>query len=149
MAEMFGIYSGMAGNLAKAVRAYADTPQVRPLVAAYAQASTEAADAFAKYTESRERNDGIASSKTAQAYQNALKRRERAKEPVIAAMRRGGAGQGIDAESLVYTAQWLYRRGENTTATLNALTEILEDCALRLSAMRQEYSGLPAEATRR
>ena len=147
-AEMFGIYSGMAESLAGAVRAYADTPQIRSLVAAYARASTETAGAYAAFAESRERGDGSAVSKTSQAYQDTLKQREQAKAALAAAMRRGGAGQGIDAESLVYAAQWLYRRGAHTEATLNALAEILDASALHLATLQQEYLALPA-GTRR
>ncbi|MCL1939618.1 MAG: hypothetical protein FWG04_03025 [Desulfovibrionaceae bacterium] len=139
IAEMFGIYSGMAQSLAEAVRTYADTPRIRSLVAAYVQASTETADAFTAYAESREQ--GNYSAKTSQAYQSALKRREQAKDALASAMRRGGARQELDAESLAYIAQWLYRRGENAAATLAVLAEILEDCALRLSAIQQEYPG--------
>jgi hypothetical protein len=144
---MFGIYSGLAQSLAEAVRAYADTPRIRPLVAAYAQASTEAADAFTAYAESREH--GSDSAKTSQAYQSALRRREQTKDALASAVRQGGAKQGLDAESLAYTAQWLYRRGENAAATLAVLAEILEDCALRMSAIQQEYLGSPAGTVRR
>jgi len=147
IAEMFGIYSGMAQNLAGVVRAYADTPQIRPLVAAYAQASAEAAEAFTAYAESREQ--GSDSAKASQAYQSALKRREQTRSALAAAIRRGGATrQGLDAESLAFTAQWLYRRGENAAPTLPVLAEILEDCALRLSAIQQEYLGSPAGTAR-
>jgi len=140
---MFGIYSSMAENLAGAVRAYADTPQIRSLVAAHTRASTETAGAYAAFAESRERGDGAAVSRTSQAYQDALIRREQAKATLAAAMRQRGAGQGIDAETLVYTAQWLYRRGENTEATLDALAEILDASALHLATLQQEYLGLP------
>ena len=149
MAEMFGIYSGMAANLAGAVRAYVHTPHLRPLVAAYAQASQETAAAYAAYTESRDHANAIRQSETAQAYQNALKHREQAKSTLASAMRRGGAGQGLDADSLVYTAQWLYRRGDQSAPALSALAEILDDCALRLSALAREYRGLPVGARRR
>ena len=143
MAEMFGIYSGMAGSLAEAVRAYAGTPPIRPLVAAHAQASAETEAAFAAYTASREQGTAAAISSAAQAYQEALRKREQAKDALVAAMRRGSARSELDAESLVYTAKWLYRRGENTTATLSALAEVLDAYALRLSVLRQEYAGLP------
>jgi hypothetical protein len=145
-AEMFGIYSGMAESLAGAVRAYAATPQIRSLVAAHARAATEASGAYATFAESREHGDGVAVSKASHIYQDALKRREQAKDALAAAMRRGGAGSGIEAESLVYIAQWLYRRGEHTGATLDALAEILDVAALHLATLRQEYLGSPTGA---
>ena len=138
-AEMFGIYSGMAKDLAGAVRAYADTPHIRPLVAAYAKATDNAAAAFARHSESREHADAITRSEAAEAYRQALRERERARETLAAAMRRSGAGRSIDSESLVYTAQWMYRRGENSRAALDALAGILEDCAGRFAGLEREY----------
>ena len=145
IAEMFGIYAGMAEGLAGAVRAYADTPQIRSLVVAHAKAAAEAAEAYAAFAESRERSSDAAVSRASQIYQDALKRREQAKTALAAAMR---GGEGIDAESLVYTAHWLYRRGENIEATLHTLAEILDASALHLATMQQEYLGSPAEPRR-
>ena len=142
-AEMFGIYSGMAKDLAGAVHAYAETPHIRPLVAAYAKAADNASAALVRHSESREYADAITRSEAAESYRQALRERERARETLAAAMRRSGAGRSIDSESLVYTAQWMYRRGENSRAALDALAGILEDCAGRFAGLEREYREAP------
>lgn len=145
-AELFALYADMAGNLAKTVRAYVNAPRIRPLVASFAEAEQEASAAFADYIENLENADVAIRPEKSRAYQIALKRREKAEEALVAALRQEGGGQGFDADSLVYIAQWLYRRGEDSAAALSVLAGILEDCAMRLSSLGLEYRARPADA---
>ena len=130
-AELFSIYGDMAKGLAGCIRAYQRTPGVRALVASYADASDKAAEDFMHYAEAMS-GPPVAKGKAAERYRLSVLKREQHKENLAAAMRRGGDTKGLDADSLVYAALWLHRRGEGRDAVFSAAAEVYAACSARL-----------------
>ncbi|MDL2316273.1 hypothetical protein LJC59_04255 [Desulfovibrio sp. OttesenSCG-928-A18] len=146
MAEMYELYSGMARGLAATVRTYMHTPDIREFVVSYAEASDQAAAAYVLYAENLHSEDPSPEAKerqaaTAKDYQAAVAHREKRRAALAEAMRARGDTKGIDTDTLVYTALWLYRRGEGQDGTINALAAILGSCSDRLEKGKQRYKG--------
>jgi hypothetical protein len=143
MADMYTLYGNMAHGLAGAIRAFMRTPNIRDLVSGYAQASTDAGLAYRRFADSLRDNDGnnsdVDSLDNAKAYQAAIMSREQKREELAAALRRHGALPGLDSDSLVYVAQWLYRRGQGKDKAFAALADVLDTCAVRLAAVGDQH----------
>ena len=69
--------------------------------------------------------------------------REQRREELASALRSHGALQSLDSDTLVYMAQWLYRRGEGKEQSFRALASVLDACAARLKAAQQRYAAPP------
>lgn len=141
IAEMYGLYATQAKGLADAVRAYSQEPEARELVAAYDRASSGASEAYRQFTESKESDGGELVN--ASRYQEAVIRREQAKEELANTLQSNGSLKGLDADTLVYTAQWLYRRGKNQEQMFRALASVLDACASKMRAAQTKYTNTP------
>jgi hypothetical protein len=139
IADMYTLYGNMAHGLAGAIRAFMRTPNIRPLVAGYAQARADAGAAYRRFADSLRDKGGADSLDNAKAYQAAIMSREQKREDLSAALRRHGALPGLDSDSLIYVAQWLYRRGEGKNNAFTALADVLDTCAARLSAIGDQH----------
>ncbi|MDR2076261.1 MAG: hypothetical protein LBP61_04935 [Desulfovibrio sp.] len=128
---MFRFYAGQARGLAGAMRAYFSREDMAARVAACAGAAEKAAAARLRYQESLSANPASLSA-SAREYQQAVIRRDQERANLAAALRRGGNTRGLDAESLVFVAMWLYRRAPEDAPALRGLIAILEDLAGRL-----------------
>ena len=142
-AEMFAIYARMAKGLSGCIRAYQRTPGIRSLVASYAEASEKAAQDYLQYAEAMEAAP-VAKSRAAERYRISVTLREQQKAHLAAAMRRGGDTGGLDADSLVYAALWLHRRGEGRNAALTAAAEVCAACSERLFELSRRHGGRSA-----
>lgn len=138
-AELFAIYSRMAKGLSGCIRAYQRTPRIRALVALYAAASDRAAEDFMRYAAAMD-GPPLTSARTAERYLESSLLREQQKNNLAAAMRRGGDTGGLDADSLVYAALWLHRRGEGRDAAFSAAAEICAACSTRLLELSRRYA---------
>lgn len=137
-ADMFATYSVMAHALSSAVRTYRDNPDIRTLVAQYADACNLAASAYGEYSASA-MDFPVTKTQTANMYRDAVALREKKRDTLAAAMRQKGSVQGLNTDSLVYTALWLYRRGSDSKPAHTALAEVLDACANRLSDLEHYY----------
>jgi hypothetical protein len=143
VADMFALYAGMARGLSGCVRAYASTPDIRGRINAYIAASDAATAAYLHYSEIQP-TPAVDRDRAARRYQEAVIKREQQRENVAAALRRSGPTSGLDSDSLVYAAMWLYRRGEVRADTLNALRAMFSACAGQFTAMEKRYRAKPA-----
>lgn len=141
MADFFSGYAGMARSLGACAGAFRDNPGIRTQAASYAQAHDAASAAYARFIDSM---DGSAEQKhlASAAYYEAVRRRESGAGQLAAALGREG-GKGLDADSRVYLALWLLRRGPENTAALSVLQEICLDGARRLDELAGHYKNLP------
>ncbi|MDR1946409.1 MAG: hypothetical protein LBQ51_04500 [Desulfovibrio sp.] len=146
VAALFKDYAAAARGLSGVIRACLGDPQIVGLLNSYTRAADEAAAAYLRYEESA--RGGVRSGADA-AYQEAVSRRELRRSDVAAALRRGGDTRGLDADSLVYAASWLHRRGTSVNPALAALAEVCTACAGRLENLRAAYARLPGETTAR
>jgi hypothetical protein len=145
VAAFFRDYAAVARSLAGVIHAYLGDPRIAGLLETYTRAADEASAAYQRYEESA--RNGADRSGSADAYQEAVGRRELRRADVAAALRRGGDTQGLDTDSLVYAASWLYRRGGSVNQALSALAEVCSSGAGRLDALSARYNLLPREAT--
>jgi hypothetical protein len=149
IADMYTLYGNMAHGLAGAIRAFIRTPNIRHQVSGYAKACTDASLAYRRFADSlRDNGDkgdkgdkggGNNSLDSAKTYQAAIMSREQKREELASMLRRHGALPGLDSDSLVYVAQWLYRRGEGKNQGFAALADVLDTCAARLSAIGDQH----------
>jgi hypothetical protein len=143
VAAFFRDYAAVARGLSGVIHAYLGDPRIAGLLETYTRAADEASTAYLRYeTSARADRSGLAD-----AYQEAVSRRELRRVDVAAALRRGGNTQGLDTDSLVYAASWLYRRGGSVNQALNALAEVCASGAERLDTLGARYNSLPREAT--
>jgi hypothetical protein len=140
VADMFALYATTANELAGCVRAYRGAPGVRAQVSAYADAHTEADSAFKRFMESMQAGEAD-KGPLSERYYESVRRRESARRSLARSLRGNG---GLDDDSLVYVALWLYRRGPGQDSALSALEEICADSAARLKEMEARYRALPA-----
>jgi hypothetical protein len=145
IAAFFRDYAAAARGLSSVIHAYLRDPRIAGLLETYTRAADEASAAYLRYEESA--RSGADRSGADAAYQAAVNRRELRRTDVAAALRRGGDTQGLDTDSLVYAASWLYRRGTAADDALRALAEVCSSCAARLNALGARYDGLPRGAT--
>lgn len=142
-AEVSGIYSRLTGGIASTIEAYARTPDVAALVGAYNLAAQEAAQAYIEYAYSVESDDTAVQSVQAIVYHSALRKRDEAENALVSALRENGAGTSLDADTQIYIAQWLHRRGNGNAASFAALSQILKDGAARFSALEKSFGARP------
>ena len=140
--EMYGLYATQVKGLADTIKAYSQQPEARKLVSAYDRASSGASEAYRRFTEGKETDSGELVN--ASRYQEAVIQREQAREDLANALRSEGSVKGLDSDTLVYTAQWLYRRGEGQEQTFRALAAVLEACASKLRASQTRYGEIPS-----
>ncbi|MDR1685814.1 MAG: hypothetical protein LBR82_05135 [Desulfovibrio sp.] len=145
VAALFRDYAAVARGLSGVIHAYLGDPRIAGLLETYTRAADEASSAYLRYEESA--RGGADRSGAAEAYQEAVSRRELRRVDVAAALRRGGNTQGLDTDSLVYAGSWLYRRGGSVNQALSALAEVCASGAERLDALGMRYNGLPRDAT--
>ncbi|MDR2124116.1 MAG: hypothetical protein LBP38_03925 [Desulfovibrio sp.] len=145
VAAFFRDYAAVARGLSGVIHAYLGDPRIVGLLEIYTRAADEASTAYLRYEEST--RSGADRSGAAETYQEAVSRRELRRSDVAAALRRGGNTQGLDTDSLVYAASWLYRRGGSVNRALSALEEVCASGAARLDALAERYNSLPREAT--
>jgi hypothetical protein len=143
MADMCSLYAGMARGLAACVRIYAQTPDLGLRIGAYLAASDAATAAYGRVSEIPP-DRAADRDHAARRYQDAVIKREQQREHVAAAIRRGGESGGLDSDSLIYAAMWLYRRGESRPETLDALSAMFTSCAGQLAALEKRYRARPA-----
>lgn len=128
LAEMYGLYETMARGLAGTARAYADTPGARALSRAYLDAERQAEEVHQRLLAARQ-NGSSGGTALAEQYRTAVLQREQQRETLTSALRRSGSTHGLDSDSVLYTALWLYRRGDGSRAATRALADILDQCA--------------------
>jgi hypothetical protein len=145
VAALFRDYAAVARGLSGVIHAYLGDPRIAGLLETYTRAADDASAAYLRYEESA--RSGADRSGAADAYQEAVSRRELRRADVAAALRRGGDTQNLDTDSLVYAASWLYRRGGSVNQALGALAEVCASGAERLDVLRVRYNSLPREAT--
>lgn len=141
LADMFATYAAMASGFSGCMDAYRNTPGIQALVAAYADASDAANNAYKVFMDNEGRAGG---EDAARRYQGAIMRREQQRERLAAALRRGGNTRPLDADSLVYAALWLHRRGDGKNAAVAALSEVFRSAAERLRGLEKTYRQRPA-----
>ena len=127
-AEMFMLYGTMAKGLAGTVRAYADTPGARALTKACLDTEQRAEEVHQSFLEAM-RTNAPGRALLAKQYQIAVLQREQQRELLVSALRRNGTPQGLDSDTVMYTALWLYRRGDGAKGATKALAEVLDRCA--------------------
>ncbi|MDL2216427.1 hypothetical protein LJB81_01680 [Desulfovibrio sp. OttesenSCG-928-M14] len=141
MTAFFDQYAGMARSLAGCATAIRDNPGIENQVRSYAaahQAANLALDSFmASMSLSRDEQ-----AHAEEVYYNAVRERESGREKLVVALGRD-AGHGLDADSRVYATLWLYRRGPDNKALLQALEDICLDAARRLDVLAARYKELP------
>jgi hypothetical protein len=141
IAEMYEVYGAMARGLAETVRAYADTPGARPLAKAYLDAAGHAEQVNQRLLAAIQTDAAEKHALTAQ-YRAAILQREERRESLIVTLRKRGTARRLDNDAMLYTALWLYRRGENSSnAAAKALADVLDRCADRLDAEKQKTRG--------
>jgi hypothetical protein len=146
-AAFFRDYAAAARGLSGVIHACLNNPRIAGLLDAYTRAADEASSAYRRYEESA--RGGADRAGAAATYQEAVSRRELRRADLAAALRRGGDTRGLDTDSLVYAASWLYRRGGSANGALTALAESCISCAERLETAAARYDLLPREATAR
>ena len=148
LAEMYSLYATMAKGLAGTARAYADTPGARSLARSCVEADEQAEEANRRFIGAA-RDNAPARAALERQYRAAILRREQQRDALALALRAKGT-QGLDNESVVYAALWLYRRGEGAQAATRALADVLNACAAALEARRDgNKAGEPPLETRK
>lgn len=142
--EMFGIYAGYASRVAAALENFAADSAMPKRVEAYAETEKNVQDAnrvylesMLAYEEASAGNDNanitaarLRMDKEAATYQKRVREREAARNALVAAMSKGKGGRD---DTLIYTAFWAYRRGDNSAASLRACAKALSDMGAKLN----------------
>lgn len=145
LGDMYDLYAVAAQGIVESIYAYMLTPDVRSLVAAYAKASSDAVGAYRAFSTNMKQKPGN-DLDSARRYQASILEREQKREALVSALRRNGAPEDMDADSLAYTAQWLYRRGEGAEESLKALASVLHACALNFRTIGNRYDAMAYSA---
>lgn len=141
LGDMYDVYAVASQGLVEAIYAYIYTPNVRELVAEYAVAATEASEAYKLFAANLQNGNG-SNVEIARRYQNAITDRDQKRGALAAALQQNGAPKAMDADSLAYIAQWLFRRGDNNTDCLTALANVVHSCALTFRSIGTQYDDL-------
>ena len=143
--EMLGLYANFATRIANALENYAADATMPAKVQAYSQAEQAVQEANRIYLESMVAHEEAAESrdkakvvaaqlrmdKDAATYQKRVREREAARSALVEGMSKKQNGYGDD--TLVYTAFWAYRRGENSASSLRACSKALGDMSAKLA----------------
>ena len=141
LGDMYDVYAETSQGLVEAIYAYMYTPNVRELVAEYAEADLEASRAFKVFAAEVENGKG-SNVEAARRHQLARLDRDQKRATLASALYQRGAPQSMDADSLAYLCQWLYRRGDNQNEMLTALATIIHTCALTFRSIGTQYDDL-------
>jgi hypothetical protein len=141
ISEMYSLYAGRAQSLSGAITAYCDSREIPGLLKKLQAMESSAYDAYSRLIAAMEIAGPNAASHPdlQRAYQEAVVRREQARENVAAAMRRGGHTRTMDSDTLVYVAMWLNRRGESGIPGLKTLGSTLERVAKRFEQAELQW----------
>ena len=137
LAEMYTLYATQARSLAGTIRAYCAAKDLDARLSTLAAADDQAAEAYGRLLQSPETMNRTS---LQQAYQQAVIKREHAREIAAATLRRAGDTRGMDTDSLVYVASWLKRRGPGKETAFRALADLLDRAAVQLE---KEHPVLP------
>ena len=143
LGDMYDVYAVASQGLVETIYAYIYTPNIRDLVSEYATAATEAAEAYKVFAVNMQSGNG-ANAEIARRYQSAILDRDQKRGALTAALQQNGAPKNMDADSLAYVAQWLFRRGENSNDSLAALANVVHSCALTFRSIGTQYDDLAA-----
>ena len=141
LGDMYDVYAETSQGLVEAIYAYMYTPNIRELVAEYAEADVEASRAFKVFAAEVENGKG-SNVEAARRHQLARLDRDQKRAALASALYQRGAPQSMDADSLAYLSQWLYRRGANQNEMLTALSTIIHTCALTFRSIGTQYDDL-------
>lgn len=141
LGDMYDVYAVVAQNLVETIYAYMYTPGVRSLVSDYSTAVTEAAKANKEFSARMAEGKGN-DAEIGRRYQTAIRQRDSKRTALASTLRKHGAPQSMDEDSLAYIAQWIYRRGENAEASLTALAKVLHSGALSFRTIGTQYDEI-------
>lgn len=141
LGDMYDVYAVASQGMVETIYAYLYTPNARELVSEYAVAATEASEAYRLFAANLQ-NGNASNVEIARRYQSAILERDQKRDALTAALLQHGASRTMDADSLAYVAQWLFRRGEDKKETLTALAAIIHTCALTFRSIGTQYDDI-------
>ncbi len=140
--EMYAIYAERARALAGVIRACCAAPDLDERITAYTEAEDKV---YTVYEQLLNQPNGANRSALQSAYQQAIVKRDQAREMTASSLRRAGDTKGMDTDSLVYIAAWLNRRGFEKSESFQALADTLDRVAAQLD---KDRAAAQAKGTR-
>ena len=144
--ELYAIYAAQARALAAAIATYAaDAGMPSRVLAldkaeqAVYEANTAYIESMAAYEEAKDAKDARAAAaqqrmeQAATAYQESIQTRVAIRTDLESAMGQKAEARSLGGDTLVYCAQWLYRRGAGQEDVFQAASGILADLAGRFA----------------
>ena len=140
--EMYAIYAERARALAGVIRACCAAPDLDERITAYTEAEDKV---YTVYEQLLNQPNGANRSALQSAYQQAIVKRDQAREMTASSLRRAGDTKGMDTDSLVYIAAWLNRSGFEKSESFQALADTLDRVAAQLD---KDRAAAQAKGTR-
>ena len=146
--ELYSLYAAQAQSLSAAIAAYVADSGMPARVAALASAEQAVYEANTAYIDSMAAHEEVKDSKDSRAvatalqrmehmariYQTSIQARVRLRDELESSMGQKAEARMLGGDTLVYCAQWLYRRGAGQEAVLRAASGILADLAGRFAS---------------
>jgi len=149
--EMLNLLANRLKGIGQTVATLARNESIRGLVAKYLQDMDNVSQAHLAFWNLQTENASVAAMGEASArIKTTIQTREISRQRLLQAIVSSAAPQGMDASELVYLAQWVYRRGQDSPQAMAAVVKAGELLARTADAVeersRQPRPGLEPDA---